>query len=106
MGFFDSLRGADTNEGVREWQQSDGGVLLDVRTQGEYQQGHIPGSINIPGDSIYLIDTEVPDKETPLYVYCLSGYRSGQAVDLLKQLGYAHATNIGGIQGYSGKVEV
>ncbi len=106
MGLFDFLRGTDINKGVEEWKNTPGAVLLDVRTKGEYRNGHIPGSINIPLDRIERISGRVVKKETPIFVHCLSGARSGRAVNHLKQLGYTAAKNIGGISSYRGKVEV
>lgn len=48
MGFFDFLKGPDIDQGVKEFQATPGGVLLDVRTPQEYQGGHVPGSVNAP----------------------------------------------------------
>ena len=45
------------------------------------------------------------DKETPLFVYCYSGARSGQAVHVLRRMGYANVKNIGGIAAWTGEVE-
>ena len=105
MGLFDFfLNTADINTGVEEYEKNDGAVLLDVRTIEEYRGGHIDGSINIPLDKISSVENIVKDKSTPLYVYCLSGGRSGQAVSYLKQIGYTNAKNIGGISSYRGKV--
>lgn len=47
----------------------------------------------------------VRDKTAPLFVYCHSGARSGQAVRLLQRMGYTNVRNIGGIMAYSGPVE-
>ena len=52
MGFFDFLKGLDINQGVKEYNATDGAVLLDVRTPDEYRGGHIPGSKNVPLQSI------------------------------------------------------
>ena len=52
MRFFDFLKGPDINQGVKEYSTTDGAVLLDVRTPDEYRQGHIPGSKNVPLQSI------------------------------------------------------
>lgn len=104
MGFFDFLKGPDINQGVKEFQETSGGVLLDVRTPQEYQSGHIPGSINIPLQTLSSGDTLPASQDTPLFVYCQSGARSGQAVRLLAQMGYGSAKNIGGIAAYTGKV--
>ncbi len=106
MGLFDFLRGADINQGVEEWKAVSGAVLLDVRTREEYRQGHIPGSINIPLDQIGRASDRIPKKDTPLFVHCLSGSRSSQAVQQLMQMGYTQVKNIGGISRYQGKVEV
>lgn len=104
MGFFDFLKGADINQGVREYSETPGAVLLDVRTPQEYQAGHIPGSRNLSLQEIGKIGT-LAGPETPLFVYCHSGARSGQAVGALTRMGYTGAKNIGGIMSYKGEVE-
>ncbi len=105
MGFFNFFSStADINTGVAEYKTTDGAVLLDVRTAEEYYDGHIDGSVNIPLDRISFIENTVKDKNTPLYVHCYSGNRSGQAVSYLKQMGYTNAVNIGGISSYRGEV--
>lgn len=105
MGLFNFFRNTtDINTGVAEYETNDGAVLLDVRTAEEYRDGHIDGSVNMPLDRISSVKNTVKDKSTPLYVYCLSGGRSGQAVSYLKQMGYTNAKSIGGISSYRGKV--
>ena len=93
------------NQGVKEFQRTSGAGLLDVRTPEEYRGGHIPGSRNIPLQTIDNVSTVVENKDTALYVYCQSGARSRQAAGLLKQMGYTNVNNIGGIAAYAGKVE-
>ena len=106
MGLLeDLLWGSRMDKGVEEFRSTPGAVLLDVRTRGEYADGHIPGSVNIPLDEIASAQKIVPGKDTPLFVHCLSGGRSGQAVRLLAQMGYDNARNIGGISSYHGEVE-
>ena len=105
MGFFDFLKQPDINKGVMEYRNTDGAVLLDVRTPQEYREGHIPGSKNLPLQTIDKVDSIVENKDTVLYVYCHSGARSRQAASLLQYMGYSNVTNIGGITAYSGKVE-
>ena len=64
-------------------------VIIDVRTAGEVEKGKIKGSIHIPLDQIEdLIQDKIPNKEKTLYVYCLSGSRSAQAVLMMQQMGY------------------
>lgn len=106
MGLFDFLRGNDINQGVEEWKNTPGAILLDVREKDEYRRGHIPGSINIPVGELPDSLNKIPKKDAPLFVHCLSGGRSSQAVGYLKKKGYTEVKNIGGISGYRGKVEV
>ena len=105
MGLFDFYKQSDINHGVLEYQNTQGAVLLDVRTPQEYAEGHIPGSINIPLQSIDEAEAELENKDTELFVYCHSGARSSQAVALLEEMGYTKVNNIGGIAGYKGEVE-
>ena len=80
-------------------------VLIDVRTEEEYKEGHIPGSLLIPLDQASNICTIVPDKNKTLFVYCLSGGRSKNACGIFQKLGYVDVTDIGGIASYSGELE-
>ena len=80
MGLLDFLKGFDINAGVAAFKQTAQAVLLDVRTSGEFREGRIPGAVNLPLQQIASVEKKVADKETPLFVYCLSGARSGQAV--------------------------
>ena len=105
MGFLGLFNRPDINRGLAEYRNTPGAVLLDVRMPLEYQQGHIPGSKNIPLPDIMRKGPEIADRDTPLFVYCHSGVRSRQAVDTLARMGYSNAKNIGGIAAYTGKVE-
>ena len=105
MGFFDFFKQPDINQGVKEYRQQEGAVLLDVRTPQEYRDGHISGSKNIPLQTIDKVADLVENKDTALYVYCHSGARSRQAVSYLQHMGYRKVNNIGGIAAYRGKVE-
>ena len=104
MGLLDFLKKEDINDGVLEFQNTPKAVLLDVRTPEEFKQGYIPRSQNIP---LQLIDNTkhvIEDKNTPIFVYCRSGNRSGQAKTLLEAMGYANVKNIGGIISYKGQI--
>ena len=105
MGIFDFFKQPDINQGVQEYKNAAGAVLLDVRSPQEYQEGHIPGSQNMPLQQLDKVEEVTENKDTVLYVYCRSGARSRQAVSLLKHMGYTNVHNIGGIAAYSGKVE-
>lgn len=104
MAIFEFLRQPDINQGVYEFLRSKGAVLLDVRTSQEYSGGHIPGSKNVPLQTIDEVEYVADNKDTKLYVYCHSGARSRQAVNILKYMGYTDVQNIGGIIAYKGKV--
>ena len=105
MGFFDFFRQPDIQEGLRQCQAAHGAVLLDVRTPEEYREGHIPGSQNIPLQSLDKTEQVIDNKDTPVFVYCYSGSRSRQAVGFLEKMGYTNVKNIGGFAAYRGKVE-
>lgn len=105
MGFFVFLKGPDMNQGVKDYQATPSAVLLDVRTPEEYREGHIPGSKNVPLQSLDKVTGFVNNQDTPVFVYCHSGARSSQAVKALRRMGYNNVKNIGGIAAYAGKVE-
>lgn len=71
---------------------------IDVRIPEQYQQEHIQGAVNIPLKDIKArIATEVPDMTDSVKLYCNSGRQSGQAKDMLVEMGYTQVTNEGGI---------
>ena len=73
-----------------------GALVIDVRTVGEFNSGHLPNAINIPLDEIEtVLPNRVPDKNQVLLLHCQSGMRSGMAQRKLKGLGYANAFNLG-----------
>ncbi len=106
MGFFDIFNRSDINDGVQEYRSTPGALLLDVRTPAEYAQGRIPGSRNVPLQTLDKAAALTDNKDVPLFVYCYSGARSRQAEAILRGMGYSDVRNIGGIASYSGKVEV
>ena len=76
----------------------DNAVLLDVRQADEFNAGHIKGAVLVPHDTIAeKIGAVVPDKNTPVYVYCRSGRRSAIAVEAMRKLGYTNLTDLGGM---------
>ena len=106
MGLKDFWKQPDINQGVAEYKETAGALLLDVRSPQEYRSGHIPGSNNVPLQSIDNVSAVIDNRDTPLFVYCHSGVRSRQAVSALKDMGYTNVKNLGGIVSYSGKVAV
>lgn len=63
--------------------------ILDVRSSEEYAEGHVPGALNIPHNSIHTEKSSLPqDKTAPVVLYCRSGRRAGLAASELKGMGY------------------
>ena len=85
--------------------EDDGHVIVDVRREDEYAEGHIPGAILIPNESI--VDTppeELPDFDQIILVYCRSGRRSKEASQKLFDMGYTNVFEFGGIIDWTGEV--
>ncbi|MBC8059524.1 MAG: rhodanese-like domain-containing protein [Clostridiaceae bacterium] len=73
-------------------------ILLDVRTQEEYEEKHIPNSQLIPVEVIEKEAlTKLTDKNASIFVYCRSGRRSVTAAEALVKMGYTKVYNLGGI---------
>ncbi len=84
----------------------EGYIILDVRTQEEYDEGHIPGATLIPNTQIEARAEEVlTDKDQLILVYCRSGRRSKMAAEILVELGYTNIREFGGIINWPYEVE-
>ena len=84
----------------------EGYIILDVRTQEEYDQGHIPGAIVISHEEIAEKSEDVlTDKDQLILVYCRSGRRSKIAAEALVELGYTNIKEFGGIIDWPYEVE-
>ena len=85
---------------------TNGYILLDTRTQEEYDQSHIPGALLIPHTEIaQRAEEALPDKDQVILVYCRSGNRSKQASEVLVELGYTNVKEFGGINTWPYEVE-
>ncbi len=95
-------------EAVQMMQQADlNGLLIDVRTVEEYEEGHIPGAICVPNETITDTRPEaLPDLEQTLLVYCRTGRRSKEASAKLSRMGYTHVYEFGGIVDWKGAIEI
>ncbi len=81
-------------------------IILDVRTQEEFSEEHIPGAICVPNETIADSDIpQLPDKQQTILVYCRSGRRSKEASQKLAALGYTGIKEFGGIIDWQGKTE-
>lgn len=99
FGFGEKM---DINAGIEEYKKTEHAVLVDVREADEYASGHIPEAVNHPLSQIASISDQIQDKDSPIFVYCLSGGRSGKAAEWMKKHGFTKVKNIGGISGYQG----
>jgi len=72
--------------------------IIDVRTPGEYEDGHFPGAVNIPLNELPQRIEELEEMKKPIVAYCRSGARSSMAVSILKQNGLNEVYNAGGLQ--------
>lgn len=80
-------------------------TLVDVRTQEEYDEGHIEGALLLPLDQLETLSEEqLTDKEATILVYCRSGNRSAQASEILVDLGYQNVYDFGGIVDWPGEI--
>ena len=99
-----TYRQVNAEEAATMMEEESSYIILDVRTDEEYSEKHIPGAINIPNETIGTEDIpELPDKEQLILVYCRSGNRSKQASEKLAKLGYTNIVEFGGINDWTGE---
>ena len=110
MAFPFAIAGCSSGGGAISYEQINGAeakalmdresgyIIIDARTQSEYDEGHIPGAILIPEYEIaQRAESELPDKNQLILVYCRSGRRSKIAAEELVKLGYTNVKEFGGI---------
>ena len=92
---YEQISGAE----AKALMESESGyIIIDARTQSEYDEGYIPGAILIPEYEIAdRAEKELPDKDQLILVYCRSGRRSKIASEELVKLGYTNVKEFGGI---------
>ena len=82
-------------------------ILVDVRTDAEWNDGYIETAIHIPLDRILQkIELATESKQQTIYLYCKSGKRSAKAEKALQSIGYINAKNIGGINQASSNLQL
>ena len=88
--------------------QTSGSIILDVRTEEEFESGYIAGAKNldIRGGADFISSIEELDKTKAYFVYCRSGARSGQACQLMEKMGFEQVYNLeGGVLAWEGDLE-
>lgn len=95
-----------TPEEAKAMMDKGGVVIVDVRTEGEYQEKHIKNAVLVPNESISSQKPELlPDVQATLLVYCRSGRRSADASQKLLALGYQNVYDFGGISAWPYETE-
>lgn len=85
-------------EEFRNKLESEGGEVIDVRTESEYRQGHLKiASKNLDVTNGFASKAEKLDKEKNYFLYCRSGNRSGRACRTMEEMGFQHVYNVGSI---------
>lgn len=75
------------------------GIWIDVRTETEFEAGHLPNAIHVPHEQIAdKIASITTNKDEPIHLYCRSGSRAQSALRTLKDLGYTNVINHGGYE--------
>ena len=93
------------DEAKKMMQRNDGHIIVDVRRQDEYDEGHIEGAILIPNESIEdERPKELGDHDQVILIYCRSGRRSKEAAQKLADMGYGNIYEFGGINTWTGKI--
>ena len=94
---------------ISQLESDDNAVILDVRTEDEWNEGIIENAINIDiykGQG-FIYEVEALDKSKNYYVYCKAGGRSQQACTIMNQLGFDNTFNlIGGMMNWKGEVTI
>lgn len=81
-------------------------IILDVRSESEYKEGHITDSILIPVDKLEdKAENILKEKDQKVLIYCRSGNRSAKAADILSKMGYTNVYDFGGINNWTYEVE-
>lgn len=84
------------------------GIIIDVRTEDEFESGKIPGALNIDiykGQG-FIYEVEELDKSKNFYVYCAAGVRSANACGVMQQLGFENVFNlVGGFSNWEGPTD-
>lgn len=92
MNWFSKILGTGSSPADEPWPE--GALIIDVRSPGEYQSGHVDGALNLPLTELpRLAGQHLPDKAQPLVLYCQSGMRSESARQYLQSCGYTQLVN-------------
>lgn len=87
---------------AKELMINENAILVDVRSEDEYNEGHIDGALLLPVDSINEDSASevIESKDSTVIVYCRSGNRSSQALQILNDLGYENVYDLGAMSNW------
>ena len=92
-----SMQNGDITIEELKTKMSQGAILIDVRSNQEYREGHIQGAINIPDFEITKrVQKEIPKKNQLIILYCQYGGRSKNTINVMKKMGYTNMYNLYG----------
>lgn len=103
ISIIKNLLGLGTNVNYADLVKK-GAIIIDVRSKGEYEAGHIKGSIHIAVDQLASNLHRLKDKSKPIITCCASGMRSASAKSILKSNGFTEVHNGGGWSSLQNKI--
>ena len=108
FGTGERYKSLSQQEAAKIMDTNDACMVVDVRTQTEYDGGHIPGAVCVPIDDIRdhpeTVPETFPDKHQVLLIYCYAGRRAADAAKILASMGYTNAYEFGGIVDWTGEI--
>ena len=94
-----------SQEEARKMMEEEDCVILDVRTEEEFNEGHIPDAVCLPAETIGSeAPAQLPDKDQVILIYCRTGIRAAGAAEQLAKLGYTNVYEFGGIVNWKGEI--
>lgn len=94
---YRTIQAGDINFEELKNKINQGALLIDVRSKQEYQEGHLPGAINIPEyEIVKRVQREIPRKNQLIVVYCQYGGRSRNVYTIMRRMGYSNIYNLYG----------
>ncbi len=94
---YRTIQNGDINFEELKNKINQGALLIDVRSKQEYQEGHLPGAINIPEyEIVKRVQREIPRKNQLIVVYCQYGGRSRNVYTIMRKMGYSNIYNLYG----------
>lgn len=91
------VREIDVEAYKKRVERGEAHLLIDVREESEWNAGHVLGAMHLSKGILERdIETRVPDKDTPMVLYCGGGFRSALAADALQKMGYTNVVSLDG----------